>query len=110
MYQWYSNATLCYIHLEDLPPGGRAGEGLPNCRWLLGVGLSRNCSHRDIYVSTTCNGFIEGQSSLSWILLRIVQGFLMTFYLELNLFPVVLLHTECPGRLGADAMGLSPGT
>jgi hypothetical protein len=33
MYEWYSGAALCYVHLEDLPTGGSSIKGLPSCRW-----------------------------------------------------------------------------
>jgi len=33
MYQWYQNAKLCYVHLEDMAPGVAPEVGLPRCRW-----------------------------------------------------------------------------
>lgn len=33
MYQWYSEAALCYVYLEDLPLDGPIEEALPSCKW-----------------------------------------------------------------------------
>ncbi|KAG4410914.1 hypothetical protein IFR04_015945 [Cadophora malorum] len=33
MYQWYSNAVVCYVILEDLPIDGDIQESLAGCRW-----------------------------------------------------------------------------
>jgi len=33
MYQWYSEADLCYVYLEDLLSGGSIEEELPRCKW-----------------------------------------------------------------------------
>lgn len=33
MFQWYMNAAICYVALEDLPPDIAAEDGLVRCRW-----------------------------------------------------------------------------
>jgi hypothetical protein len=33
MYQWYSDAVVCYVALMDLPVGGQLAEDLSYCRW-----------------------------------------------------------------------------
>ena len=33
MFQWYINAAICYVALEDLPPDIAAEDGLASCRW-----------------------------------------------------------------------------
>jgi len=33
MFQWYADAAVCYVFLEDLPPNTPAEEGLASCRW-----------------------------------------------------------------------------
>ena len=33
MYQWYTNAVVCYVFLSDLPPHALAESGLTQCRW-----------------------------------------------------------------------------
>ncbi|QDS77536.1 hypothetical protein FKW77_000947 [Venturia effusa] len=34
MFQWYKNAAVCYVYLQDLPVHVGFEEGLPKCRWL----------------------------------------------------------------------------
>jgi hypothetical protein len=33
MFQWYKNATVCYVSLGDLPRNTSAEDGLARCRW-----------------------------------------------------------------------------
>lgn len=34
MYQWYKNAAVCYVYLQDLPVHVSFEDGFKNCRWL----------------------------------------------------------------------------
>jgi hypothetical protein len=33
MFHWYTNAAVCYVYLEDLPPDNSTEGGLTKCRW-----------------------------------------------------------------------------
>jgi hypothetical protein len=33
MYQWYRDATVCFVYLEDLKPDAVIKDALPHCRW-----------------------------------------------------------------------------
>lgn len=34
MYNWYRDATVCYVFLEDMEPHANFANALPQCRWL----------------------------------------------------------------------------
>jgi len=90
MYQWYSEADLCYVYLEDLLSGGLP-EG----------GRSRNCwpqSTRNMSSSMIWIGITEDRSRISGARSQPALGFGGAFSIKRLLLRIVRYQRECLGQ------------
>ena len=75
MFQWYKNAAVCYVYLEDLRPAAPAADELEYCRWFTqGWTLQELLAPDTIHLydmTWTCRGskqnFIDAISRATWI-------------------------------------------
>jgi len=84
MFQWYENAEVCFVFLDDLPPNTSAEAGLARCRWFTrGWTLQELLAPRtvDFYDMTwkyraSKLDFINTISSCTGIPISVLQGHL----------------------------------